>query len=441
MPQIAHQRDPRSIITPDAFEVSSELLGLPLALPARRLAALLVDLLVIGVLTIVTRSFAMVLGLVAAVFFVRAGFKRVPVEGSVFNRAMRFSVGCLGVMIGLVTMIVWGSLAITVEPDDLEEAEDLTDAELGSPGRRIGTLAALGGAGAGIRLVTADDAVEAEAAARVLIEEAMALGVEAPEVREILSDFTPEDAPWAEGADSLYDRLLAERAEARVGGDSAEAGGGSGAAGDASASAATGETAAGGATGDVDLPSGPEALEALAEVLRAPADSTTRAREAALRERVTAEVAADTLAELTDRIEGLESDVRLRDSQLALAEAELEEASSGGTFEWFREFVDELGFGFGWASLYLTIMLSWWNGQTIGKRLLGVRVLRLDGGPITWWVAFERAGGYAAGFATGLLGFAQVYWDANRQCIHDRIVGTVVVREGAPKVLDFQSTL
>lgn len=50
--------------------------------------------------------------------------------------------------------------------------------------------------------------------------------------------------------------------------------------------------------------------------------------------------------------------------------------------------------------------------------LLGVRVLRLDGEPITWWTSFERFGGYVAGFATGLLDF-----------LHDKIVDTVVVRE------------
>ena len=84
-------------------------------------------------------------------------------------------------------------------------------------------------------------------------------------------------------------------------------------------------------------------------------------------------------------------------------------------------------------------MLSWWKGQTIGKRLLRVRVLRLDGGPITWWVAFERAGGYAAGLATGFLGFLQVFWDANRQMIHDRIVGTVVALDPPHKVIDWPS--
>jgi len=58
-------------------------------------------------------------------------------------------------------------------------------------------------------------------------------------------------------------------------------------------------------------------------------------------------------------------------------------------------------------------------------------VLRLDGRRMGWWEAFERAGGYVAGLATGLLGFVQLFWDPNRQCIHDKIVGTVVVRDGA----------
>jgi len=36
--------------------------------------------------------------------------------------------------------------------------------------------------------------------------------------------------------------------------------------------------------------------------------------------------------------------------------------------------------------------------------------------------------------ATGTLGFLQIYWDANRQAIHDKVAGTVVIREGVPKV-------
>jgi hypothetical protein len=61
-------------------------------------------------------------------------------------------------------------------------------------------------------------------------------------------------------------------------------------------------------------------------------------------------------------------------------------------------------------------------------------VVRLDREPLTWRTAFERVGGYAAGLATGLLGFAQGMWDSNRQAIHDRIAGTVVIIDGAEKV-------
>jgi hypothetical protein len=55
---------------------------------------------------------------------------------------------------------------------------------------------------------------------------------------------------------------------------------------------------------------------------------------------------------------------------------------------------------------------------------------------MTLWSAFERFGGYAAGLLTGLLGFAQVYWDRNRQAIHDKITETVVIRDaGAASVV------
>jgi uncharacterized RDD family membrane protein YckC len=79
--------------------------------------------------------------------------------------------------------------------------------------------------------------------------------------------------------------------------------------------------------------------------------------------------------------------------------------------------------------LYFTATVALWQGRTPGKRLLHIRVVRLNGKPIGWWAAFERFGGYAAGVATGLLGFAQIFWDKNRQAIHDKIAETAVVRD------------
>lgn len=97
--------------------------------------------------------------------------------------------------------------------------------------------------------------------------------------------------------------------------------------------------------------------------------------------------------------------------------------------ELFKGIIDDLGLGFGWAALYFTVFTSWWQGKTPGKRLMNIRVLQLDGTPLSLWDSFGRYGGYGAGFATGLLGFLQIYWDPNRQAIQDKISATVVIDE------------
>jgi hypothetical protein len=93
-----------------------------------------------------------------------------------------------------------------------------------------------------------------------------------------------------------------------------------------------------------------------------------------------------------------------------------------------RATANDFGITIGWVGLYFTLFLAWWGGRTPGKYLLGIRVVRLSGEPLSLWFAFERFGGYAAGLATGLLGFVQLYWDPNRQAIHDRVARTVVIR-------------
>ena len=124
-----------------------------------------------------------------------------------------------------------------------------------------------------------------------------------------------------------------------------------------------------------------------------------------------------------------------RDVRRAREETErVRESGEAGVIAWIVDFLDEMGVGLGWTGLYFTGFLAVWKGQTPGKRHLGIRVVRLNGQPMSLWMSFERFGGYAAGLFTGLLGYAQVYWDHNRQMIHDKIVETVVVRErrGAP---------
>ena len=95
--------------------------------------------------------------------------------------------------------------------------------------------------------------------------------------------------------------------------------------------------------------------------------------------------------------------------------------------KWVKGILADFGLGYGWAMAYFTLYISWNNGQTIGKLLTRIRVVQLDNQPLTLWASFSRQGGYGAGFATGLIGFAQILWDPNRQAIQDKVASTVVI--------------
>lgn len=102
--------------------------------------------------------------------------------------------------------------------------------------------------------------------------------------------------------------------------------------------------------------------------------------------------------------------------------------------EWIKVVITDLGLGFGWAAVYFTLFTLLWRGQTPGKKMMGIRVIALSGEYLNAWDSFGRYGGYGAGFATGLLGFMQIYWDPNRQAIQDKISATVVIKGDLPPI-------
>jgi hypothetical protein len=106
---------------------------------------------------------------------------------------------------------------------------------------------------------------------------------------------------------------------------------------------------------------------------------------------------------------------------------------------WAQGLAADMGLGLGWAAIYFSVFSAKWRGQTPGKRLLGIRVIKLDGSSVNLWESFGRYGGYGAGVATGLLGFMQIYWDPNRQAIQDKIAGTLVIDLRRKKVPFMQS--
>jgi len=78
--------------------------------------------------------------------------------------------------------------------------------------------------------------------------------------------------------------------------------------------------------------------------------------------------------------------------------------------------------------VYFTLCVWLMRGFTPGKWVVRIRVVRLDNRKLSWWDSFGRAGGYSASVATLGLGFLEALWHPNRQAVHDRISGTVVVR-------------
>ena len=68
------------------------------------------------------------------------------------------------------------------------------------------------------------------------------------------------------------------------------------------------------------------------------------------------------------------------------------------------------------------------DGQTPGKSLMKIRVIKTDGSPISDSDAILRyIGYYISGFFL-LLGYLWAIWDENKQGWHDKIANTRVIR-------------
>jgi hypothetical protein len=363
-------KDPREIITPDAFEVAPELLGTPLARPWRRGVAMAIDLLLVVILGSAGWIF---LGLALAVLSFRAALRK-PTLGWLSRGARLVLFGSLGVLLLIASLGgFWSKLFLN---------QDESPIQVGAGGIVSGL--SLGEAGAAISdviaLSRAETEPEAREAASNLADRLRRQGLESDEIRDVLEGIAAEsEAEWMEPViASIVDTMGVTVPTMNV---------------DSLAQAYSAALQAG------------DSMEA--DRLAAPLGEA---------------LAVDRLGRQERRI-----------ARLQRANAELEREVEGernrGLIHLLFKVADEIGLGFGWAGLYFTLFLAYWKGRTPGKRLMGLRVVRLDGKPIGLWVAFNRFGGYAASIFTGLLGFAEMFWDPNRQALHDRIAATVVTRE------------
>ena len=69
-----------------------------------------------------------------------------------------------------------------------------------------------------------------------------------------------------------------------------------------------------------------------------------------------------------------------------------------------------------------------WPGQTIGSKLLNIRVIKTDGSDLSITQALVRYVGFVISALCLLIGLIWAAFDPNKQGWHDKIAGTYVVR-------------
>ena len=365
----AHGAQPH--LHPEHFMLSPEVARLPLARRRQRLGAMLVDLALITVLTKAFSSFGLLTGAFAGTLLYWAA-------GRPFAPAwMRQKPARIGLAFGLCILFFAAGRLLAREEASTEAAGDRSAAAIVRAAEKAGK-------GGGARQLGLDE-----------------LGLSGT---ELINLATTRDAEVARG--------LAQKLEARVKGQ---------------------PDAAGTATSllelvnEQDLPLSGVARTELLRVLLPLAHPATAAvaEDAGPPDPRAAELAALQLRNAGLRVENERLEERLDALDDELAEAR----RSRGILDFLKASVKDLGFGVGWSYVYFIGFLVLWKGHTPGKRLFGIRVLRIDGRPITLWRSWERFHGYAASMVTGLLGFLQILWDPSRQGLHDKVAETVVVQD------------
>ncbi|MFL5773105.1 MAG: RDD family protein [Flavisolibacter sp.] len=78
--------------------------------------------------------------------------------------------------------------------------------------------------------------------------------------------------------------------------------------------------------------------------------------------------------------------------------------------------------------LYFALQESGHNQATIGKKALGLKVTSMDGQRITFG---QASGRYFGKIISGLIlciGYLMILWDDRRQGLHDKMAGTLVIK-------------
>lgn len=84
--------------------------------------------------------------------------------------------------------------------------------------------------------------------------------------------------------------------------------------------------------------------------------------------------------------------------------------------------------GFVVGVVYQWYFLTQQNGQTPGKRVMGIRVIKVSGEPLQFADVLVRYVGYYINTAVIMIGWIWAFFDADKQGWHDKLAGTFVVK-------------
>jgi uncharacterized RDD family membrane protein YckC len=92
------------------------------------------------------------------------------------------------------------------------------------------------------------------------------------------------------------------------------------------------------------------------------------------------------------------------------------------------------------GALALFALFAWWplyyigcwagSGRTLGYRVAGLQLVKSDGTHPDLGTSMVRFMGACCSVAPFALGYVWMLWDGNRQTWHDKMAGTMVVRDG-----------
>ena len=77
--------------------------------------------------------------------------------------------------------------------------------------------------------------------------------------------------------------------------------------------------------------------------------------------------------------------------------------------------------------IYETVLISQWGGYTIGKKIMGIKVVSIPGGKVDWVKAFVRSISKILSGLVLCLGYLWAIWDPQTQTWHDKLADTYVV--------------